>query len=514
MKKKLLLCLIPIVILLGCLVGTLCIMSINDGGGTKVYRQQIELADKCLADNDYENAIIYYTKAIEADQTQEKPYIALAEIYISRNDYSNAINILHNGFAATNSPTLQDLLSKYLSYDISGSEGIQSVSEKPVQTGSILNRTQLDIFVQYTYEKYSQYYAILSQNFMNRIYTVCYQGIDAEFSYYNTNENKNIVDESKGKPYPGASPNEIILNDISIILDGASEGITLEQIKRSPVYNVSVNYDNSLKKYIISFIYNGCKFSIECDKNGNIKGTDIYNKIEPVQAATSNGEITVSGRVISVTTAQNVFASELKFRSGKNNTAGTVVKDIKTTDGTYSVALPAGDYTVEVSASGYSTEYFDLSVKSSDTVVTRDFSISTALSSGEIRIVLEWGDNPSDLDSHLTGTTANGTPIDVNFMKKTAIKNGTVLAELDVDDMNGNGPETTTLYNSSGRFEFKVHKFSGTGSLATSQAVVKVYTNGSSQPTTISVPTDLNSDWWNVFTIENGQIKNINGSTI
>ena len=43
-----------------------------------------------------------------------------------------------------------------------------------------------------------------------------------------------------------------------------------------------------------------------------------------------------------------------------------------------------------------------------------------------------------------------------------------------------------------------------------SGAVVKVY-SGSSEPITISVPSDCD-EWWDVFTIENGEIKNINGS--
>ena len=126
--------------------------------------------------------------------------------------------------------------------------------------------------------------------------------------------------------------------------------------------------------------------------------------------------------------------------------------------------------------------------------------------------MLEWGESPSDLDSHLVGTTGDGTTVDVSFTNKTVSNSSGVIAQLDVDDQSGFGPETITLSDTSGEFTYHVHRYFGFGSLATSGATVKVYTSDNSQPTIISVPDSESGDWWDVFRIVNGQIVDINGA--
>src|SRR5699024_9480249 len=88
--------------------------------------------------------------------------------------------------------------------------------------------------------------------------------------------------------------------------------------------------------------------------------------------------------------------------------------------------------------------------------------------------------------------------------------NGTV-AELDVDETSGYGPETITIYESGGSYVVGVHNFSGTGRIGETGASVRIYLPGQS-PVTITAP-DTDGNFWTVCTIENGQIQIINEIT-
>ena len=65
---------------------------------------------------------------------------------------------------------------------------------------------------------------------------------------------------------------------------------------------------------------------------------------------------------------------------------------------------------------------------------------------GQYRIVLSWGANPRDLDSHLTGPTGNSDErYHVYFSRRAYVATGDTLAVLDTDDTSGFGPETITF---------------------------------------------------------------------
>ena len=95
-------------------------------------------------------------------------------------------------------------------------------------------------------------------------------------------------------------------------------------------------------------------------------------------------------------------------------------------------------------------------------------------------------------------------------MNPVATSGAKTIAQLDVDDRDGYGPETITLS------ELDVH--TNTGFTDFLQAVRLHVGCGCKgvfrfvRPITISVPSDCD-EWWDVFTIENGEIKNINGAT-
>lgn len=125
-----------------------------------------------------------------------------------------------------------------------------------------------------------------------------------------------------------------------------------------------------------------------------------------------------------------------------------------------------------------------------------------------MRIVLNWGAQPSDLDSHLVHPSTH-----VYFSQKQGD-----LANLDVDDTTSYGPETITLEKKKPgvKYLYAVHNFSegGTkGSLTlsnNSQAKVFVYV-GSSLVRTFTPPKGKAGNVWVVFGIGgNGEFYDIN----
>ena len=124
-----------------------------------------------------------------------------------------------------------------------------------------------------------------------------------------------------------------------------------------------------------------------------------------------------------------------------------------------------------------------------------------------MRIVLNWGGNPSDLDSHLSYKNQH-----IYWDKKQGLS-----ANLDVDDTDSYGPETVTIEKrlENQYYVYSVHDFSDrespdTRNLANSQAKVMVYA-GESLIRSYYVPTGKAGNLWTVFRISpEGEIQDIN----
>lgn len=128
-----------------------------------------------------------------------------------------------------------------------------------------------------------------------------------------------------------------------------------------------------------------------------------------------------------------------------------------------------------------------------------------------MRVVLNWGANPKDLDSHLVFPHNH---VFFNHQKGDA-------ANLDVDCVEGFGPETITLQKKKAavKYLYAVHNYSegertGTVSLSnTSRAKVFVYI-GASLVRTFTPPKGKAGNVWVVFGIgENGEFYDINRFT-
>jgi PKD repeat protein len=143
-----------------------------------------------------------------------------------------------------------------------------------------------------------------------------------------------------------------------------------------------------------------------------------------------------------------------------------------------------------------------------DSVVNLDISLSPILGVGQMRFVLNWGADPSDLDEHLRTPEIEGSQYHVYYNNQGSI-NSAPYAALDHDDVTGYGPETTTIYQFfNGTYHFYIYKYAGTGTLTSSSAVVQIY-NETGLIYTLQVPTTGTGDYWYVATL-NGASQALN----
>jgi hypothetical protein len=187
---------------------------------------------------------------------------------------------------------------------------------------------------------------------------------------------------------------------------------------------------------------------------------------------------------------------------------GAFVKEcLSDATGTWEIFdVPAGNGALSYSKQDFVTVTDDITV--SDMVLAEPLSasISHVLPPKDWRILLEWAAEPRDLDSY----TYMGGCSTVQHNVKSSSCSGTSVT-LDLDDRDGNGPETTTLRNLNNcgnncNVVFKVQLYSGTGTWSHSNAKVKVI-KGSSIAKEFAVGSDgvtghcKGKDWWAVFAL-------------
>ena len=201
-------------------------------------------------------------------------------------------------------------------------------------------------------------------------------------------------------------------------------------------------------------------------------------------SAASDG--TIRGKVLDVRNGQAIAGAAVRLESGQgSDTAGPVAAATSDVQGRYSFAgLDAGTYTVVAHANGYFIGRRTAITVSSGAVREQDIGLSPALLETEIRIVLNWGSVPADLDAHLTGPNAAGTPGRFHVSWQNRLSPDTApYAGLDRDDQDGNGPETITVTRlNGGVYRYSVRDFTnGSGApmqeLGRSGASVQVFTS-------------------------------------
>jgi len=241
-----------------------------------------------------------------------------------------------------------------------------------------------------------------------------------------------------------------------------------------------------------------------------VEGQETYLQLTKLVTA-SDSKGTVSGSVIDSLTGEPVYGAAVSIKSS-NSDSQFQPMELTTDDyGIYTAELPAGYYTVDINVIGYSKLSVPVIVIGGQTVDNQNGALTPILEAGQLRIVLTWGEKPLDLDSHLTGPSAEGKPFHIYYNHKTSDYNGEIMADLDWDDTTSYGPETTTIYNAvDGTYSFYIHDYSNRESenctaLANSGAKVQVY-EGDSLIAEYNVPTSLVGTAWHVFDFTAGEI--------
>lgn len=197
----------------------------------------------------------------------------------------------------------------------------------------------------------------------------------------------------------------------------------------------------------------------------------------------------LNGIVDDAQTGQPVANAVVRFFAGSNLDTLGVIVGRDTTDGLgqWTLTLTLGNYICVVNAPGRLTLVANVPI--TDTATTQlTSSVSGPLPAGQMRIILNWGRVPSDLDSHLTGdsTSTPGSPrYHANYFNRVVqLANGDTVAYLDHDDVTSYGPETITIFRFfPGTLRYKIHDYSNrnvTGShymSDSSEAVVRVFTS-------------------------------------
>lgn len=183
------------------------------------------------------------------------------------------------------------------------------------------------------------------------------------------------------------------------------------------------------------------------------------------------------------------------------------------------IGLPSGNYTLTASKDGYSDTSYNIVVYpgTTDENPAINETMSSEMNDEFYRIVLTWGMDPSDLDSHLVAETSSGEGIHVYYSRKNPYPH---YANLDRDDRNSEGPETITITNFEGlsNIRYAVHDYTNqyeesSNALSNSGAVVRLY-KGNQLLRTFNVPTGYGGTEWDVFSLKaDGTIISINTMT-
>lgn len=239
-----------------------------------------------------------------------------------------------------------------------------------------------------------------------------------------------------------------------------------------------------------------------------------------------NTTVTPSLTIRNSRTGMDISDVNINIREGFNNRLGEITQTLNSSE---NLSLRPGIYTFELSKADHETRYQTVTISSSTTNLNFDLislnntTTPTINSEAFATIIVRWGENPRDIDSHLIFTKSTNTeselksrvyfsntfvgarPTDVNNPCATA----GVIASLDLDDTTSYGPETTTICDGTNApFEFKLHHYSGSSNIGASPTTVELITRDGSRYEFTAPTTGFSGtyqDVWNVFTLEENQ---------
>ncbi len=241
---------------------------------------------------------------------------------------------------------------------------------------------------------------------------------------------------------------------------------------------------------------------------------DIVNSIK-FKLVKYKGKVnpSIDGRIIDAISGNPISNAKIKLRTGWGAESGDHIVDLRGEDiaiytdstGSFSLKMFQGNYTLEIEKEGYITAFYNaVAIPENNKDIV--YAISPVLPENEYRIIVTWGQTPRDIDSHLTYFNYGGQAFHVYYSNPTAIINGRKIAKLDVDDVNGYGPETITIdvddeIINNGEFRYSLYNFSNEELLSKSDACIKIYKGNTLECEVIYVPREATCRVWHVFDI-------------
>jgi uncharacterized protein YfaP (DUF2135 family) len=209
------------------------------------------------------------------------------------------------------------------------------------------------------------------------------------------------------------------------------------------------------------------------------------------------GGVAVRGTVVSAIDKEPVARAAVRL-------LGTRLAAETDANGQFELSgVPADATRITVSAEGYAAETFDRVAGRASGALR--VALNPGMEAGQIRIVLTWGEEASDLDAHLEGPLPHGERFHVYYHQPGDLKSREFV-RLDTDDRGNGGPETITVLGVlPGTYRFFVHDYGNrdkpdANDLARSEAEVKVYQGG--QTYRFRAAGESPGNLWDVCTIE------------
>lgn len=188
-----------------------------------------------------------------------------------------------------------------------------------------------------------------------------------------------------------------------------------------------------------------------------------------VDGSANPGGRRVTGNILDATNTAPMTGARVRLYAAETLVVDEVVSD------SFDVPVEFGTYRMVVTAEGYQEWVRDVSVTIDEPVVAVRVALSPVFGESDMaRMVLSWGREPFDLDSHLLGPGFH------LYFSQKAVGGAT----LDVDDVDSFGPETVTIQRwQSGLYRYYIQDFSAganlqSTTLANSGAVVELYLDG------------------------------------
>lgn len=100
--------------------------------------RHLDLGQKYLEEQDYEQAIVEFDKAIEIDSMNVEAYKGLADAYIGQGDYDKAVEVLQNGYELTANEELKRKLESLF-------EDEQETENINAEDNSYLDQAELSV---------------------------------------------------------------------------------------------------------------------------------------------------------------------------------------------------------------------------------------------------------------------------------------------------------------------------------------------------------------------------------